>query len=190
MTCIVGLIDKVNQCVIIGADSAGSTEAIIIPRKDTKVFKVGDFVIGCTSSFRMAQLLRFSLNLPRIYDKDIYEYMCTDFINSVRDCFGQGGYLQRDPDGQEQGGGFLVGYKDRLFTVYDDFQVEESLHNYSATGSGYEYAFGALHVYDELQETLKLSANETVLRVLESVSVFDPKVSAPFNVLSTKENND
>lgn len=188
MTCVIGIIDRENNCVVIGADSAGTSPGIILPRKDTKVFKVGEFVIGTSGSFRMSQLIRFSLNLSRIYDKEIYEYMCTDFIDCIRECFQLGGYLQRDSAGQEQGGNFLVGYKDRLFTIYSDFQVEECLHPYSATGSGYEYALGALHTVVGLKETLKLTTNETVLRVLESVEVFDPGVCPPFNLLSTKEN--
>ena len=66
-----------------GADSAGVAR-ILQFEKMKKVFKNGDFVIGCTSSFRMIQLLRFSFKPRKVYDKDIYEYMCTDFpINGV-----------------------------------------------------------------------------------------------------------
>ena len=64
-------------------------------RKDPKVFKVGNFLIGYTSSFRMGQILRFNFNplkyVPEIHN-DEYEYMCTDFIDEVRVCFREGGY--------------------------------------------------------------------------------------------------
>lgn len=93
MTCIVGYLDKKTKKVTIGGDSAGSSSNRVTIRKDVKVFKNDDFVIGCTSSFRMIQLLRFSFKPPEIKLKDIYEYMCTDFINVVRNCFKDGGYI-------------------------------------------------------------------------------------------------
>ena len=55
MTCIVGLIHE--DKVYIGADSAGAANGNITIRKDKKVFKVGEFIFGCTSSFRMIQLI-------------------------------------------------------------------------------------------------------------------------------------
>ncbi|HZK68569.1 MAG TPA: hypothetical protein VFC36_03120, partial [Paludibacter sp.] len=121
MTCIVGMVDKNSNRVIIGGDSASSGGSNVFIRKDPKVFKNGEFLIGCTTSFRMIQLLRFSLSLPEV-TKDIYEYMCTDFINEVRKCFKDGGYLQKYTNGDEKGGSFLVAYKNRLFKIEDDFQ--------------------------------------------------------------------
>lgn len=51
-------------------------------------------MIGWLTSFRMIQLLRFTFKPPEIGEKDIYEYMCTDFIDEVRECFKRGGYSQ------------------------------------------------------------------------------------------------
>src|SRR5574344_672715 len=126
MTCIVGMIDRKSNKVIIGGDSAASTNVSVVIRKDTKVFKKGVFVIGCTSSFRMIQLLKFKLILPDMNNKDIYEYLCTDFIDAVRECFNEGGFLQKEPTGEETGGQFLIGYEDRLFIIDNDFQVGET----------------------------------------------------------------
>ncbi|WP_245320978.1 hypothetical protein [Bradyrhizobium sp. NAS96.2] len=54
MTCIVGLVDKGQ--VFIGGDSAGvnAERLALVVRNDRKVFRNGDFVMGFTSSFRMA----------------------------------------------------------------------------------------------------------------------------------------
>ena len=73
MTCIVGMVDKLAKNVIIGGDSAESTNVNIFIRKDAKIFQNGNFIIGCTSSFRMIQLLRFTFKPPKIKTKDIYE---------------------------------------------------------------------------------------------------------------------
>jgi ATP-dependent protease HslVU (ClpYQ) peptidase subunit len=181
MTCIVGFLDKKNKKVVIGADSAGVAGLNITVRKDSKVFTVGDFVIGCTSSFKMIQLLRFSFKPPEVNKKDIYEYMCTDFITAVRECFKEGGFLQKDTEGDEKGGTFLVGYKDRLFQIEGDFQVGESLNGLNAVGCGEDFALGAL--YTGLKENLP--AKERVLKALEAAAFFSAGVCKPFVIKET-----
>jgi len=181
MTCIVGYLDKKTKKVTIGGDSAGVAGLDITIRKDEKVFKVDDFIIGCTSSFRMIQLLRFSFKPPQIKSKNIYEYMCTDFINAVRECFKNGGYLQKSSDGDEKGGTFLVAYKNRLFRIENDFQVAESLNGIDAVGCGADYALGSLHVLTKQNLTPK----EKVLKSLETASFFSAGVSKPFVINGT-----
>lgn len=181
MTCIVGYLDKKTKKVTIGGDSAGVADLDITIRKDEKVFKVGDFIIGCTSSFRMIQLLRFSFKPPEIKSKNIYEYMCTDFINAVRECFKDGGYLQKYSDGDEKGGTFLVAHKNRLFRIENDFQVAESLNGIDAIGCGAAYALGSLHIL--LKQNL--SPKEKVLKSLETASFFSAGVSKPFVIIGT-----
>lgn len=51
MTCIVGIVD--NGKVYMGADSLGVGGLSKRVRKDPKLFRVGEFVFGYTSSFRM-----------------------------------------------------------------------------------------------------------------------------------------
>lgn len=181
MTCIVGYVDNKTKKVTIGGDSAGVAGSTITIRKDTKVFKVGDFIIGCTSSFRMIQLLRFSLILPEIKTEDIFEYMCTDFINSVRECFKNGGYLQKHTDGDEKGGIFLVAYKSRLFKVDSDFQVGESLNGIDATGCGEDYALGSLYTLSKENITPK----DKCLMALESAAFYSTAVCRPFIIMET-----
>lgn len=180
MTCIVGYLDKKNQKVTVGADSAGVAGLDLSIRKDKKIFKKGDFIIGCTSSFRMIQLLQFKLHLPEIGKKDIYEYMCTDFIDSVRQCFKDGGFITKDKD-VESGGTFLVGYKDRLFAVENDFQVAENLDGLHAIGCGENYALGALFTVSDNAET----AESKVTNALLTASYFSAGVCKPFYLLTT-----
>jgi len=181
MTCIVGIVDKKSKTVIIGGDSASSGGSNIFVRTDPKVFKNGDFIFGCTSSWRMMQLLRFSFKQPEIKTEDIYEYMCTDFIGEVRRCFAAGGYLQKDDDGQERGGFFLVGYKNRLFRVEGDFQVGENLNGTDAVGCGDNFALGALY---SLLKT-DYSAEEKALKALEAAEFLALGVRRPFTLMRT-----
>lgn len=180
MTCIVGIIDNDNNGVVIGGDSAAVDGYDIILRKDPKVFKNGDFIIGCTSSFRMIQILRFGINFPEINrNQDIYEYMCTDFIETIRRGFKNKGFEMKYDDGQDKGGTFIVGYKNRLFKIYSDFQVEESLSGYGACGIGESYALGSLYTS---KETNKIKA---VKEALECAANFSTGVSGPFIILNS-----
>ena len=176
MTCIVGIIDLEKDNVLMGGDSAGVANLDICIRKDEKVFRVSDFVIGCTDSFRMIQLLRFSFNPPQIGNIEVYEYMCTDFINKVKECFRNGGYLQKYEEGDDKGGSFLVGYKNRLFKVENDFQVAETFDGYDSVGCGFAYALGSLRTTDNQS----YSAQERVDLALKSAEYFSAGVSSPF----------
>lgn len=180
MTCIVGALGK--DGVYIGADSAGITGSNKFIRKDVKVFKIKDFVIGCTSSFRMIQLLRFSFKPPKIKKKqDTYEYMCTDFIDAVRSCFKAGGYIHIE-NSEETGGIFLVGYKNRLFKIESDFQVGELFDSYAAVGCGSDYALGTMFA---LQDT-NMTIEEKIILALEAAEKFSAGVSRPFIIEKTK----
>ena len=181
MTCIVGYLDKKNKRSFVGGDSAGVAGLDITIRKDVKVFKVDNFVIGCTSSFRMIKLLRFSFNPPKIKKKDVFEYMCTDFIDAVRECFKKGGFLQKYTEGDEKGGTFIVAYKDRLFEIDDDFQVAENLNGVSAVGCGKNYALGAIHPLQEKDE----DPEKIVLAALSAAEFYSGGVSSPFIIEKT-----
>ena len=176
MTCIVGMIDRKSNKVIIGGDSAASTNDSVVIRKDTKVFKKGVFVIGCTSSFRMIQLLKFKLILPNINDKDIYEYLCTDFIDAVRECFSKGGFLQKEQTGEETGGQFLIGYEDRLFIIDNDFQVGETYDEFNSVGCGSDFALGCIY----LLRDKKIPIENKIRQALEAAEYFSPFVKQPF----------
>lgn len=174
MTCIVGIIDKKE--IVMGADSAGVAGLKITTRKDPKVFKNGNFLIGCTSSFRMINLLRFSLNPPeQLSSQDDYEYMCTSFIDSVRDCFKRGGYTYVN-NNQENGGTFLVGYNRRIYCIESDFQVAESLNDYTSIGCGEEFAIGSLAT----TQGQPMSSEERVKIALKISSENSGGVAPPF----------
>lgn len=179
MTCIIGIVDNENNNVVIGADSAGVGYDDIVVRKDKKIFKNNGFVIGCTSSFRMIQLLKYSFKPPKIRNKDIFKYMCVDFVNEVRKCFSDGGYLQKWSTGDEKGGIFLIGYKDRLFKIDNDFQVAETVRGYNACGSGESYALGS--IYNNKNNNIK----NKVLEALKTAEYFSTNVCAPFHIYNT-----
>jgi ATP-dependent protease HslVU (ClpYQ) peptidase subunit len=186
MTCIVGV--EGDGVVLVGGDSAGVTDRdLLVVRADEKVFALlgGEFVLGFTDSFRMGQLLRYSLRLPRkdtrdaAYDGDPDRFMATTFVDAVRACLKKGGFARKE-DEAETGGTFLVAWRERLYEVDDDYQVGRSVSGYTAVGGGAEIAFGALHA------TGGVEAPERVQRALEAAGHHSATVRPPFVVLTAR----
>ena len=175
MTCIVGLVHE--GVVYIGGDSAGVAGLSLTVRADEKVFRNSDFLMGFTTSFRMGQLLRYSLKPPRRHpDDDIHQYMVVDFVNAVRGCLKAGGYASKE-DEVESGGTFLVGYAGHLFTVNSDYQVGIPEDGYAAVGSAQDIARGSLFA------TQGQEPRSRVLTALQAAERFNAGVRGPFHIL-------
>jgi hypothetical protein len=176
MTCIVGYIDKAKKKMYMGGDSAGVSGHMSYSRKDEKVFSKGKMLFGFTSSFRMGQLLRYSLAIP---EKDEgmsdYEYMCTKFVESIRSTLKTGGFSHVE-NNEESGGTFLVAFNGELYSIFDDFQVGVNILNYNSCGCGEYWANGAL--YKRNGEPIKL-----INLALETASYFSGWVKPPFNII-------
>lgn len=174
MTCIAGVAH--DGKVWIGGDSAGVGGYDLTVRADAKVFKNGEFLFGFTSSFRMGQLLRYSLTAPKLYTKDPMTFMCTEFVASVRECLKAGGYATKEKE-QEIGGVFLVGLAGRLFRVDCDYHVGEASAFYDAVGCGESYAKGVLFA------TAGQDPETRVRSALAAAEAHSAGVRSPFVVL-------
>jgi len=132
----------------------------------------------------MGQLLNYKFTPPPIAeDQDVFAYMATSFVESVRQCLKDGGYTIVQ-NNEETGGSFLVGYRGRLFHIESDFQVSEVLDSYDATGCGMEYALGSLHTTAESDDEYPA---DRLTAALDAASYFSPFVSAPYVILSTNQ---
>lgn len=176
MTAIVGLVH--NGTVYIGGDSAGVTGYSMTVRADSKVFTVGPYVMGFTTSFRMGQLIRYALAAPAP-DGDLDRFMATTFIDAVRECLKTGGWARKDND-REEGGTFLVGVRGRLFTVWDDYQVAAGADGYAAVGCGSELALGALFA----TARTRVRPERRIMVALQAAERFSAGVRGPFLCVS------
>jgi ATP-dependent protease HslVU (ClpYQ) peptidase subunit len=159
MTCIIGL--KENDNVWIGADKSSVSGYLMQSTKLDKVFRKGEYVIGYTSSFRMGQLLQYVINLPEPPEKVDVGFMVLEFVETIRKGFKEYGYSTID-NNEESGGTFIVGVKNQLFEVDNDYQVNYSDNNYLACGAGVYYALASM-------EALKGLAPEK--RIAESMRI-------------------
>ena len=178
MTCICAIAEEGKTWI--GADSAGANSSQIFTRKDPKLFRKGNMLIGFTSSYRMGQLLRYSLILPKHYEGvSVEEYLHTVFIDEVRETLSKGGFLRKDRE-EEIGGVFIVGYKGRLFTVESDFQIGETVCGYHAVGCGDSVALGSLYSTNGAG----LSSEKRIKIALEAAQEFCLGVRGPFLIES------
>ena len=178
MTCIVGLVE--NGKVYIGGDSAGVSGFDLRIRQDDKVFAKNGMVFGFTSSFRMGQILRYSLSIPDHDPRtDDYAYLCTDFVDALIKCFKEKEYATIK-NSEVSGGIFLVGYKGNLYRIESDFQVGKVRQKYDACGCGEYYALGALRSLEEAGK----EPIEIVEHALSVAEYFSAGVRAPFTVVS------
>lgn len=184
MTCIVGIADGRN--VWMGGDAAGSSGHHIDVRAHPKVFRLhrhgqDDILVGYTSSFRMGQALQYGWDFPDLPAPraDLMQWMCTAFIDSVRDRLGAAGFKKTD-NGEERGGMFMVGVRGRLFTIDSDFQVGEVVDGYNAVGCGDDLARGSL--FSTSFEGARLNPTERIERALAAAAHWSAWVRPPFTV--------
>lgn len=188
MTCIVALIDKDGN-VFLGGDSAGVSQYLdMVVRYDEKVFIRTDdsginWAFGFTTSFRMGDLLRYELELPKIEEKDFADlrgFMASKFMREVRKCFSNGGFMLKK-DNRETGGTFIVGLLGNIFIIEEDFQVGQSFTYYMAVGSGAHDALGSLFT----SEGYEPSAHERVEEALRAAQQWNAGVREPFKIVET-----
>lgn len=169
MTCVVGV--KHNNKVYMASDLLGSNKHTKALRKDGKVFVKNNILFGGTSSYRMIQLLQYSLVIPEhLSTQSVDEYLRTSFIDAIRDLFKKNGYASID-NNEETGGTFLIGYRGRLFTVFSDYQVAENDSDYSSVGSGSDIALGAMFATEDLPPADRLTI------AITAASEFNPYVA-------------
>ena len=182
MTCIVAIAQ--GGTVYMGSDHAASDDKSgwILSRKDPKVFKVGQYGIAFTDSFRMGQILQYSWVPPKYTttktNSGLDKFMRTKFIDSVKQAFKDSGFGTIGGSEEDTGGIFIVGVEGRIFTIVEDFHVGENVVNYMAEGSGGMFALGALHATKHQKNPrMRLKA------ALEAAAEFSMSVAPPFTYI-------
>jgi ATP-dependent protease HslVU (ClpYQ) peptidase subunit len=178
MTAIIGLAE--NGVVYIGGDSCAGDDWTARSVKHSKVFKMGNFLIGYTDSFRMGQLLEHNLHVtPQGGESDV-AYMVKVFAEAVRTCLKNGGYAEVEKS-QESGGEFLVGYHGKIYLFQSDFSVLEYIDNFVAVGHGFLQALAVM------QALADVSPKERIKRALEITACISQYVQPPFHIISSED---
>lgn len=175
MTCIVAV--RTDDGIWMGGDSAGTDgwlrQHILAT---SKVWRADEYLYGICGSLRMGDLLRYKFSAPKPFEgDDVRSYLAGRWMDDLRKCFKDGGF-NREKDGADAGGTFLVGYRGHLMMVQDNYSLVESADGLLAVGCGDEYAMGALHASDGRKPEARVQV------ALEAAARFSAGVAPPFHI--------
>lgn len=174
MTVIIGMAHE--GTVYIGADSAGSDGWTLRSLATPKIFAVGEFLIGYTTSFRMGQILHYHLALPaRDEDETDEHYVVAKFVEAVRSCLKDRGFTTVS-NNVEEAGRALVGYRGHIYMMQSDFSIIRHANAIEAVGIGDKVALGAMLALDNLEPEARIQ------RTLEIVGQLSDGVLPPYHV--------
>ncbi len=185
MTCCIGY--KCDEGIMLATDSAGVAGYRTRARSDKGPFRrtegESEYLFACAGSFRFHQLVQYKLSLPKYRPgDDVFEYMVNDWIEALRQCLKANGAAHIENSIEETAGLLLVGFQQRLFTIFGDFQVAEYDDPYTAIGCGEEWAMGALYTLEYKAEDWRASG--IVLKAMQAANHFSGGVCPPYHFLS------
>jgi len=176
MTTIVAVQDK--DGVRFGADSlVTATRKFNHPRM-VKISQRGQYIIagsGLSSYCDVAQHI-WNPPSPTVGDKkDLYHFVISKVIPSLKQCFKDNDLKLEDDKEEETRFGFLIAVAGEVFDVGDDFAVSLDSSGIYGVGSGSSLAIGALSAGASLEWALKIA------------SKYDPYTAEPFLFMEQKK---
>jgi 20S proteasome alpha/beta subunit len=152
MSCIAGL--AVDNGVFMAADSMATAGTLSVEEYSPKIDYIIDefkepYLVGCVESIRLNQIVKAHLVIED-FDPDPLTHIVKNFVEPLRYCLREFGFSAVD-GGREVGGFFLIGYKNKLFSIQGDYQVSEARLGYDAIGCGAPIAIGSLYTSDILR---------------------------------------
>jgi ATP-dependent protease HslVU (ClpYQ) peptidase subunit len=162
MTTIVGLCK--NGTVILGADSQVTdgdrrNNSLVME----KITKNNGYLIAGSGDSTPCDILQhiFKPPTPTVAErKNMYKFMITKFVPSMRDCLNENGWKPANDD--DSGFSMLIAYDGELFDIGDDFSVLLNDTGIYGVGNGSKYAIGALSVGATVEEALQVAADNDI----------------------------
>jgi len=137
MTCIVGL--EFEGKVYLAGDNQGTGFNNKSIHTQPKVFEKGGAIFGFTSTYRWGQILEHCLR-DVIEPADInktYDWLVQTLVPTImKEC--------KASEYDEKSRNCLIGVNGQLWQLQSDWSVLRSVDGFTAAGSGYEYARGAM----------------------------------------------
>ena len=177
MTCVCAVAD--GGRVVMGGDSAVSSEDGDRTLQAPKVFERAGLLFGVSGEMRVGQLLQYVHKVPAIgEDQDVAQFVVRDLCGGLRKFMrDQAEELIPDRDDDEELWQLLVGVSGRVFRVCSHFSASESVTGYDAIGSATPHALGSL------ASTEGQPARARVEIALRAAARHQGGVSPPFTVL-------
>jgi len=179
MTCIVGI--NTGSKIIIAGDRIGS-DGFTYGQYDKKVFKKDDFIFGVYGSYRVMQLIKHKFAIPKMkVGQTADDYLFNDFTDAFIELIRNNNCAVKKDNIDTMGeAGIIFGFKDKLYTMDNNFQILSNSKGYEASGSGRYHAIASLYSTQDLniiaEDRLKkaiICASEFVLSVDSNVDMVE-----------------
>lgn len=177
MTAIVGLVEP-GMRVWLGGDRALNNAGNVYTSAAPKIFKRGEFLIGCAGAGRFLELMRHVFTPPPfVEDANADDFIVGDFMTAVRTMLGEHGALVAE-EGQETtgDGGALVAVRGSLYLV-DGYFSAARVDTHATVGCGAPYALGSFYSTQGIDDGRK-----RVTLALEAAAAHCEGVRGPFDV--------
>lgn len=163
MTTIIGIEYK-DYCELL-ADSQVTDDngRIYSHPKMTKINERGSFLIAGSGEVSPCDIAQHIWNPPAVTvkdKKDIYHFMISKVMPSLRKCLTDNGYNFDEAQDKAKDGlrfQFLIAVNGQIFDVDQDLAVMKNDDGFYGVGSGAQFALGALHAGAKLLEAMNVA---------------------------------
>lgn len=182
MTCIAGAVKDGEVCIGGDAVSVHGHSAARVSA-ESKVFRVGEFLVGSSGTVRCQQIIRYLFE-PAPIDGDLTAYMVREFVPALRHAIKEnGGEVKGESDRDEMDARYLVGVRGKLYEIDSGYGVFESRAFYAAVGCADQEALAAMFTAARILD-VNVSAHTIVEHGLLAAAEFDTSIRPPFTIMT------
>lgn len=177
MTTIIG-IELEDSCYLVADSQTTDDNGFIYNHPDVKkLAERGAFIIGGSGEVLPCDVAQHIWDPPRpsVKDKlDLYHFMITKAMPSLRKCLSENGY-NFDEAKTESRFQFIISVCGEIFDIDHELSVSKNKSGIYAAGSGAAYALGALHAGADAYEAMEIAAKLTAFTAGPYYSKSQPK---------------
>jgi ATP-dependent protease HslVU (ClpYQ) peptidase subunit len=190
MTCIVGLLDRKEDCIYVGADSLASYWHYQSQIKNKKVFKAKDnknVVMAITGTVKIQNILSIEEGLieevKHLKNEINFDSIVKYTVPKIFELAKKYNDITIVDGMSFLNGALIFAYKNQLYQIESNGQVLEFQDDYVADGSGTDFAAAVL------SQTEGLPTAERIKAALEAAEKHGIGVKRPFHILNTKNDD-
>ena len=177
MTTIIGL-EYPKSAIIVADSQTTDASGYIYNHPDIKkIAERGPFLVAGSGEVLPCDVAQHIWEPPvptRADYKDLYHFMISKAMPSLRKCLTNNGY-NFDEDNKELRFQFIVAIGGEIFDVDQECSVSKNTSGVYAAGSGAAYALGALHAGADAYEAMEIASKLTAFTAGPYISKEQPK---------------
>lgn len=163
MTTIIGL-EYADSCIIV-ADSRTTDDSGYIYTHPSikKITERNEYLIAGSGEVLPCDVAQHIWEPPAVTKsdrKDLFHFMVSKAMPSLRKCLAQNGFNFDEPK-TEQRFQFIIAVCGEIFDVDDDLAVSKNISGVYGVGSGAPYAIGAIHAGADAYEAMEIASKLT-----------------------------